>query len=469
MNTRTIILALATIMTARTATARRTLPPVPYPARPRPNFSWDTIPLAFHGANRSGVFNDATVQTLAYNYSMVTIEKWYTKCGSLHPMQDGPACDVEKAMYATFNQIKALNPNVTTIMYLNSMFAFSMYNLYGVAEAYEAAHPGEHVLLRDKHGTLVTLCNDGNYFCNVTNWDWSKQAALDLWLQEAANATSRGGVDGFFADHASAMLLPPDAPQLCNGSGKKRKCYDFEPATAAAFNEGHKWLVNHTQDMYASRGGPVVDGPYARWSVPACDFDKLSAVVQTGKDGTGPYVIEASHGACDPDESCLASFLCAATEYTYLACFADAPTFNDHADVFSRPLGEPLSNAKQLANGTWVRTFGSGTVARWYPHANAGTVQWAGEPFPPVPPPPPSHNVTHQCGKLQVNMGQAQADLGDARAAGSAQECCDRCQQHTGCQVWAWHTEQTPAMCHLHTADAQPHRKVGCYSGKLRD
>ena len=114
------------------------LPHVPVCAFPR-YFSWDTIPLAFHGANRSGLYNATTVQTLA-KYQLVTIvrapprilpvaanvaglhirlvgvcfgtfyqcagrlqEKWYTACGSEHPFQAGPECDVEKAMYQTFN------------------------------------------------------------------------------------------------------------------------------------------------------------------------------------------------------------------------------------------------------------------------------------------------------------------------------------------------------------------------------
>ena len=47
-------------------------------------------------------------------------EKWYTACGSVHPLQAGPECDVEKAMYATFNELKVLNPQITNIMYLNS-------------------------------------------------------------------------------------------------------------------------------------------------------------------------------------------------------------------------------------------------------------------------------------------------------------------------------------------------------------
>eukprot|EP01044_Picomonas_judraskeda_P023846 COSAG03_NODE_6383_length_1069_cov_0.571134_2_plen_90_part_00 len=46
--------------------------PVPNPRRPKPNWSWDTIPLAFHGANRSGVYNESTVRTLA-KYQLVTI------------------------------------------------------------------------------------------------------------------------------------------------------------------------------------------------------------------------------------------------------------------------------------------------------------------------------------------------------------------------------------------------------------
>jgi hypothetical protein len=52
--------------------------------------------------------------------------RWYTACGSKHPIQNGPLCNVEKPMYETFNKLKALKPNITTILYLNSMFDFSM-------------------------------------------------------------------------------------------------------------------------------------------------------------------------------------------------------------------------------------------------------------------------------------------------------------------------------------------------------
>ncbi len=64
-------------------------------------------------------------------YGMVTIEKWYTKCGAAHPQQAGPTCDVEGRMYETFNAIAKINPRVVNIIYLNSMFDFAAYTLHG--------------------------------------------------------------------------------------------------------------------------------------------------------------------------------------------------------------------------------------------------------------------------------------------------------------------------------------------------
>jgi len=350
--------------------------PSDQPARPKPHFSWDTIPIAFHGANRTGPYNAFTIETLA-KYSLVTIEKWYTECGSLHPIQAGPECNVEKAMFRTFRDIKKLNPNVTTILYLNSMFDFSMYNLHGLALNLEAR--GERVLLRDKSDNLVLLCNDGNYYCNVTNFDWSKEAARNLWISEVLNATQEGGVDGIFADHAIVMLKPADDPQLCNGAGDERRCYHFTPEVANAFNVGHRWIVDHAQDMVAALGGPVINGPYARMYVPACDFEELRQAVEKGQNGTGPFVIEANKGGCDPDESCLAAFLCAAAEYTYLTCLADEPTYHK-VPALSRPLGPPLGRAVQSLDGVWTRRFSSGTVARWNPKISKGTIQWSDTP-----------------------------------------------------------------------------------------
>lgn len=359
--------------------------PVPNPARPKPFFSWDYIPLAFHGANRTGMYNKETVDVLGKHYQMVTIEKWYTACGSKHPIQNGPWCNVEEAMYTTFNQLKAINPNITNIMYLNSMMDFTMYRLHQLAENLEAK--GTRVWLRDKNDNKVIYCNDGNYYCNVLNWDWTQQAARDLYTEHVRNATTQGGVDGIFADHASTHLTNANY-SICNGRAPQRTCYYFEPEFAAAFDIGHSWIVNHTQDMLAPLGGPVIDGPYGKYTTPVCDFNAMRKAVQSGQNGTGAYVLEASRGGCSPDPSCIASYLLNAVEYTYLGCLADEPQFAQYPDL-ARPLGPPLGDAV-LKDGVWTRTFQKGAIARWYVDKKQGTVQWPGQPAPPVPPPAPS-------------------------------------------------------------------------------
>ena len=66
-------------------------------------------------------------------------------------------------MFSAFRRIKAINPEVTTIMYLNSNFDFAFYRLHGEMMALEAQ--GQHAFLRDMKGDVVTLCNDGNVYC----------------------------------------------------------------------------------------------------------------------------------------------------------------------------------------------------------------------------------------------------------------------------------------------------------------
>lgn len=57
---------------------------------------------------------------------------------------------------------QAINPNVTTLMYFNTMFNFDMFEFAGRIAALEAV--GTRALLRDKHGGLVLLCNDADVY-----------------------------------------------------------------------------------------------------------------------------------------------------------------------------------------------------------------------------------------------------------------------------------------------------------------
>jgi hypothetical protein len=88
--------------------------------------------------------------------------------------------------------VKAINPNTTGIMYLNSELDFQFYTLHGKLLEREA--DGKTSFLRDKGGKLVTLCNDGDGYCNITNFDWTQEGVRNLWLETITNATASGSV-----------------------------------------------------------------------------------------------------------------------------------------------------------------------------------------------------------------------------------------------------------------------------------
>jgi hypothetical protein len=307
--------------------------PAVIPAPPAPNWSWDTIPLSFHGAVKDREFSDKEIDYLG-KFLMYTPEKWYTPCGSQGPTQAGPECAIEAKTERLFGRVRARNPNMTTILYWNTMFDFSFYTAHQRMLDLEAA--GTRAFLRDETGEVISLCNDGNVYCNITTFDHTIKAVQELWTATIVNATEVGGVDGAFMDHAynnpDADPEQPSAPrQFCNGGGSKRSCWSFSPEFTARFIDGHNWLLNHTQTILAATtGGPVIGGPQKHpdpdtaagavvcpgvWNQPTT-FQGLREATARGLNGTGPYVIEASRGgACDlaTDESKLAGCECAST------------------------------------------------------------------------------------------------------------------------------------------------------------
>ena len=89
-----------------------------------PAFSWDTVgKMAFyHSCNFTGPYTDEALQVVA-KFPMVTIEKGQQVFESPPPL-------AEDAIVATLRRVKALNSNISTIFYYNSVLDWPFYRLH---------------------------------------------------------------------------------------------------------------------------------------------------------------------------------------------------------------------------------------------------------------------------------------------------------------------------------------------------
>ena len=471
--------------------------PVVHPQKPDLYWSWNRIPTAFQGSKKERAFNDAEVQRLA-KYQMLTLEKWYTPCASQGPTQSGPSCDVEDKMLQLYALTKAISPEQITIFYWNTMFDFAFYRAHAQMLAMEAA--GLPSFLRDEHGEIISMCNDGNVYCNITTFDWTQPHVRELWVGTVVNMTQTGLVDGIFADHSSniGITIGPNKNkhqgpnQLCNGKGAQEQCYNFTDEFKASFNSWHLWSTNYTQDLLAkSTGGAVFQGPYAeaefRAAGDVCDFDAMREFALHGKSKSDVFIIQSPRArpitmeACQPTEKCLAAFLAAAKPYMYIYCQWDKGEDLLNETTFPEMdylLGEPESDAVEVDPGVWRRRFGGGgngtthnmTVVFWDNKKKTGNISWAGHPPPtptptPPPPPPPPGAVCNPATFLNNTAYADGTGLAEVEAV-SAVACCTKCaaaEASSGCFWFSF--DQATGKCFLKADDRNPQARTGVTSG----
>ena len=104
-----------------------------------PNTSLATgTPVAYFGGNfqQRGPANIAMLAKMR----MVMIEKWEGRCwqeclasnNSKPPVGAcQPGCDVENTIVGTLKAVKAINPSVSGVLYLNTLLDFPFYDLHG--------------------------------------------------------------------------------------------------------------------------------------------------------------------------------------------------------------------------------------------------------------------------------------------------------------------------------------------------
>jgi hypothetical protein len=166
------------------------------PAGPR--FSWDTVPVYYHSCNFTGDYTDEALKVVT-KFPMVTIEK-----GQQIYAVDGktPAPGyAETKIVRQLQRVKAIDPNISTIFYYNSVLDWPFYQLH------DKFHQRPDLWLPSGKGDgkPCRMGGDGS-FPNHTNMlvpNFAKQAAQDFWASECINMTKTGFVDGCFSDRSN--------------------------------------------------------------------------------------------------------------------------------------------------------------------------------------------------------------------------------------------------------------------------
>ena len=171
---------------------------------------------------------------LPLHWRQIMIEKWEGHCydGCMYNASKGKlcysSCDVEGDMLKTIASVKALNPSVLGIMYINTLMAFPFYALSGKFESNDA-------LLIDMYTNKpVELTNDEG-MQHVYVYDWGSAKGRQLFLDFIKRLLDSGQADGLFSDKWSYRCSQVNAStwKICNN-----RCGYVTPAQAAAYNAG---------------------------------------------------------------------------------------------------------------------------------------------------------------------------------------------------------------------------------------
>ena len=447
-----------------------------------PDLSLDTVPIGYFGGNAAHR-EQPNIDMLA-KCRLVMLEKWEGHCwqdclaqgpGS-GPCQ--PSCNAEGSIMDTMRRIKAVNPKVSTVMYLNTLLAFPFYALVG---KYQAAN----ALTRDSVTNKPIAIRNDNGMEGIFVWGFDTVEGQQLYLDAIRNYTYSGVVDGFFGDKWNKGATPiernrPDGGwEICN-----KECGNVSAQQGRQWNQGKaKVLKAATQYVgdgpYFSYGwfasgtaeGNVSSNLDGNWQGapglrPGTDPRDFIASVQGWLHGTPSspphkyvYMNPAGdqHWTTDPNDpatlqgncvgDCLARFLLGLEQGVILGA-------DGWDESYDKPLGAPLGPAVFIDRtpsnpvATLTRTFSSGTkVVFTYSNttdpegtmSGTGEIWWGGvKPVPhPAPPAPAQYMKCGSCGSsLLASVGFKGGELA-ANVTSSPSTCCRLCAE-TGATCAKW-------------------------------
>ena len=346
-----------------------------------PDFSWDTLPVAWHSAVPAKELAAADLAVLR-KYPLVTLEKT-TGAETLHwdpamlkwrvpitcqvgndPSKCG--CCQEDNFVRHAAQLKAANPRQHIVVYMNTEIAYPWYRS---ARTFLRSPTN---WLRNSTGQLTHGTPGASWY----DWDFTQPALGQMWMQMCLNVTRSGVVDGCFMDGCKQLpgaLSPANRTlYLKNKEAWQEQLQREVPGLLVCGSGGtfvHGVAATQVQDW---------GGPGGNWSGYSYQLPMLFAAVAAGK------VFEA-HAACgsglpsDPEEQTrVAAFLVAAGERSYYLCggWETASGALTWPPLFDAPLGAPLGNATLSSDGVYTRHFARGTVAEFDTKTNSGRITW---------------------------------------------------------------------------------------------
>ena len=410
-----------------------------------PRFSWDTVPVFYHSCNFTGPYTDAGVKIMA-KFPMVTIEK-----GQGVTLGSGPGNYAEDKIVDTLRRIKAIDDNISTIFYYNSILDWPFYKLH----ADFVKHPDWW--LKGGEGDVCRIGGDGS-FPNHTNmlvFDFAQKAVRDFWASECVNMTQTGFVDGCFSDRSPSNDHDMSAP--C-GAG-----HDFAAGHVTVLQDLQRQLgngvliANHAYNLSGVNAVQIEGFKADEASIRTLQQCVANGKITEAHAGYGEDGTEDNH-CVNGIENSLAAFLIGAGSRSYYTCsrgwkIQEDPVEKAWHPEYDKPLGAPVADGVKGADGIWRRSFKSAkgeTKVVFDPKSkNPGSIWWAGEPAPPPPPPPPPPQPPASCSAPSTfhnHTGIANDDLCWKTASGcpqttTAKACCELCAADPQCKAFCWYSE----------------------------
>ena len=374
-----------------------------------PAFSWDTLPVAFHSSASGGPFSAPQIKELA-RYSMVTIEKFQDLTAvvpastlaqpyaeGLFECQNGSdlgrcGCCAEDEIVATARAIKAINPRVLTIAYMNSQISYPWYR---------AARP----VAANASWWLTDAPHDGPASSTWKMYDLSVAEAAQSWADAATNLTATGVIDGIFADGCLRKELGPHISPT-----RSQKVYDGKVAMLRGLQAKLRGPIVCGSDGQFLHGLNAVQAEnwglarkgrthYGSEEIPMLRAAAKAGVIfeahgrwACGQSGQQPACCDATGPPCNCStsrphyndaavQSEISAFLVAAGHLSYYVCGSwedtfSSPTTSTWLPLYDLPLGAPLADGI-LENGVWRRSFSGGTNVTFDTNTERGAVEWA--------------------------------------------------------------------------------------------